>query len=472
MRQRHSGLRFYSSAKTAIATTRREKGKPGRLGIMRKLLWSWWLWILIAFVTEALGQGKLTIGVAVFGFLCYLIAPGENVPRFGLDSKFPIQSHEFKSSMFGTTGIPFIGGNNVSILNNGDQFYPAMLEDIRRAEHTITMENYIFWEGTIARQFVHAMAERSRAGVQVKLLLDAFGSFSLGKDIRKLLTDSGGEVFWYNRMWLRTLGRFNHRDHRKSLIVDGRIAYTGGAGIADRWMGNAEDARGWHDIQIRVEGPGAVTLQTGFAQNWLETTGELLSGNSYFPPPDAAGTIATQTVFSSPKSGSSGTRIMYELSITSAQKTLYIANPYFIPDDSLVQILIEARKRGVDIRIMVSGLHNDIRISRYASQHLYGPLLEAGIEIYEYNRTMLHQKTMVVDTIWATVGTANFDNRSFALDEESNVCVYDRRIAEQLEAIFKEDLATSDRITLEQWRRRGIKARLLGVACVFLKEQI
>jgi cardiolipin synthase len=334
------------------------------------------------------------------------------------------------------------------------------------------MENYIFWEGMVARQFAQAMAERSRAGVQVKLLLDAFGSLSLGKEIQKRLKESGCEIAWYNRMWLRTLGRFNHRDHRKSLVVDGRIAYTGGAGIADQWQGNAENAHRWHDIEIRVEGPGAVALQTGFAQNWLETTGELLSGNGYFPPPDAAGTIATQTVFSSPKSGSSGTRIMYELSITSAQKTLYIANPYFIPDDSLVQILVEARKRGVDIKIMVSGLHNDMRISRYASQHLYGRLLDAGIDIYEYNRTMLHQKTMVVDTVWATVGTTNFDNRSFALDEESNVCIYDRRIAEQLEAIFAEDLKSCERVRLDQWRHRGFKARVFGVACVFLKEQI
>lgn len=163
---------------------------------------------------------------------------------------------------------------------------------------------------------------------------------------------------------------------------------------------------------------------------------------------------------------------MYELSITSAQKKLYIANPYFIPDDSLVEILVEAKKRGVDIRIMVSGIYNDMRISRYASLHLYGRLLEAGIEIYEFNRTMLHQKTMVVDTTWATVGTTNFDNRSFALDEESNVCVYDRRIAEQLETIFKQDLASCERITLDQWRHRGIKARVFGAACAFLKEQI
>jgi cardiolipin synthase len=182
--------------------------------------------------------------------------------------------------------------------------------------------------------------------------------------------------------------------------------------------------------------------------------------------------MSTQTVLSSPKSASSAVRIVYYISITSARKTIYIANPYFIPDDSAVQILIEARRRGVAVKIMVAGVHNDMRISRYASTHTYGRLLEAGIEVYEYNRSMLHQKTMVVDGIWVTVGTTNFDSRSFALDEETNVCVYDRRLAEQLEAIFKEDLENSTRIALQQWKRRGIKTRVFGATCLFLKEQI
>jgi cardiolipin synthase len=276
---------------------------------------------------------------------------------------------------------------------------------------------------------------------------------------------------WYNPIRLRTLGRINNRTHRKSLIVDGRIAFTGGAGIADHWRGNAQDSKHWRDIQIRMEGPGAFGLQTGFAQNWLDSTGELISGPDFFPPADAAGSMSVQTILSKPEAGSSAVRIMYYLAIISARQRILIANPYFIPDDSVIDILVDARHRGVEVKIMVAGVYNDMRISRYSSIHLCGKLLEAGVEIYEYNRTMLHQKTMVVDGIWCTVGTTNFDNRSFALDEESNVSVFDARLAAELETIFNEDLKSCERVSLEKWRQRGWKTRLLGAACVFLKEQ-
>jgi cardiolipin synthase A/B len=472
MRQKHSSVRIYRPKQFAEQEHRREKGRSGWLGFGRKLFWLWWLWVAAAIIAEAADHKNAALVCAIVGFVLYLLAPGENIPRFGLDSKFPVRSHEFLTTMAGATGSPFVARNNVTILNNGDEFYDSMLDAIAHAQETITMENYIFWPGRIGQQFADAIAERCRSGVRVKLLLDAFGSLSIGKKISKMLTDSGCEVAWYNRIWPRTIGRFNHRNHRKSLIVDGRVAFTGGAGIADQWMGNGQDREHWHDIQIRVEGPGAAGLQTGFARNWLETTGELVSGTSFFPPPDPAGTVSTQTIFSSPKSGSSAVRIMYELTIISARKTLYIANPYFVPDDSLVEILVEARKRGVVVKIMIAGRYNDMKTSRYASIHLYGRLLEGGIEIYEYNRAMLHQKTMVADTAWATVGTTNFDSRSFALDEESNVCIHHRGIAERLEAIFNEDLKNCEQITLEKWRGRGIKTRVFGQVCVFLKEQI
>jgi cardiolipin synthase len=315
------------------------------------------------------------------------------------------------------------------------------------------------------------LAERRRAGIKVKLLLDAVGSRSIGNEILSILKDSGCDVVWYNPLRLRTISRFNNRTHRKSLMVDGRIAFTGGAGIADHWTGNAQDSKHWRDIQISVEGPGASGLQTAFAENWLDTTGELITGDAYFPSYEAAGTIAVQTILSTPQSGSSAVRVMYYLSIVSARKTIYIANPYFIPDDSAVEILTEARQRGVDVKIMVAGIHNDMRISRYSSIHLYGRLLKAGVEIYEYNRTMMHQKTMVVDGVWSTVGTTNFDNRSFALNEESNLCVYDQKLGGELEAIFFEDLKSCDRVTLEKWVHRSLKIRVLGALCVFIKAQ-
>jgi len=447
-------------------------GKPGWLGLFRKLFWSWWLWVVLAIAVGAGQHGNVAVGLASVALLLYLLAPREHVPQYGLESKYPIHSQEFLTTVTGAPGVPFIPNNRVTILNNGDQFYPSMLDAIANARTTITMETYIYWHGEIGRRFALAFAQRRRAGVAVKLLLDAFGSSTIGKELLEILKQSGCEVAWYNRMWPRTAGHFNHRNHRKSLIVDGRVAFTGGAGIADQWTGNAQDAEHWHDVQVRVDGPGAVSLQAGFAHNWLETTGELINGAGYFPSADHDGSIATQTLLSSPKSGSSAIRLMYYLSIISARRFVYIANPYFIPDDSGVEILVKAKQRGVDVKIMVAGIHNDMRISRYASNHLYGKLLEAGIEIYEYNPTMLHQKTMVVDGVWSTIGTTNFDNRSFALDEESNVCMYDEQLARQLENIFKEDLKKCERITLERWRHRGIKQRIFGATCVFLKEQI
>ena len=451
---------------------RRQKGQPGWLGLGRKLFWSWWLWIAVAAVGGSSGHGNFAATLATVGFLFYLLAPREHIPQYGLESKFPVQSDEFIASVVGATGVSFIHGNKVTVLRNGGQFYAAMLNAIAEAKQTITMENYIFWDGEIGRRFATVLGERCSAGVSVKLLLDSIGSSTIGKEILATLNSCGCEVAWYNRIWVRTIGHFNHRNHRKSLIIDGRIAFTGGAGIADQWIGNAENPSQWSDIQIRVEGPGAVGLQAGFAQNWLETTAELVSGPGYFPPPDPAGDVATQTILSSPKSGSSAVRIMYYLSIISARHRIWIANPYFVPDDSAVQILCEAKQRGVDVKIMVAGIHNDMRISRYASIHLYEKLLQAGIEIYEYNRTMLHQKTMVVDGIWTTIGTTNFDNRSFALDEESNVCAYDRPLAEELTEIFAEDLRSCERVRFERWRHRGLKNRIFGATCVFLKEQI
>jgi len=410
-----------------------------------------------------------TLFAAIF---TYLVTPPTVSPTYGLASTAPLRSDEFLATISGATGVPFIGGNRIELLNNGDEFYPAMLKAITEAQSSITIEAYIYWAGEIGRKFSDAIAKRSLAGVDVKILLDAVGSSTIGSEILKTLHDSGCQVRWYNKMFWRTIGRFNNRTHRKSLIIDGNLAFTGGAGIADHWLGNAQDPKHWRDVQIRLEGPGAVPLQTGFAQNWLATTGEIVTGPRYFPKIKPAGPIAVQTIISSPAGGSSAVRTMYYLSIVFAQRKIYIANAYFIPDESGVDILISARKRGVDVKLMLAGIYNDMKLARYGGIHLYGRLLEAGVEIYEYNRTMLHQKTMVVDGAWITVGTTNFDNRSFALHEESNVCSYDTTLAERLEQIFFEDLTACVRIDLESWKRRGMLTKIRGAAALFFKDQL
>jgi cardiolipin synthase A/B len=452
--------------------SRRRKGQLSVWGVARRLLWAWWLWAAIALVAAYTSNWGTAIPTALAAVFTYLVTPPGVSPAYGLESVVDVKSGDFLSTITGATGAPFIEGNRITIFNNGDEFYPVMLDAIHLAQYSITIEAYIYWAGEIGQRFAEAIAERAQRGVQVKILLDAVGSSTVGKEILRTLHESGCEVEWYNPVFWATIGRFNNRTHRKSLIVDGCVAFTGGAGIADHWMGHAQDSRHWRDIQIRLEGPAAASLQTGFAQNWMETTSELLSGPRYFPDVKSVGSLAVQTIMSSPESGSSAVRIMYYISVVCAQEKLFIANAYFLPDESGVDILIEAKKRGVDVKIMVPGVHNDMWLARYGSIHLYGKLLEAGVEIYEYLPTMLHQKIMVVDGTWMTVGTTNFDNRSFALHEESNVCLYDRRLAEELERTFRADLELCERINLESWRRRSLLTKIRGATALILKEQL
>ena len=421
----------------------------------------------------AIGSGRWgwAIGAAVMAMVSYLIAPKAAPPRFGLDHEFPVDSPEFAATVAGASGAPFLAGNALEILNNGDAFYPPMLAAIRGAEASITIEAYIYWAGDIGREFAEALADRAKSGLPVKILLDAIGSSTIGTEILALLDAGGCHVAWYNPIRWYTLGRFNNRTHRKSLIVDGRIAFTGGAGIADHWRGNARGPDEWRDIQVRLEGPAVVPLQTGFAHNWQQTTGELISGERYYPDVDPAGPLAVQTLLSSPEIGASSVRTMYYLSIVCARQSIYIANPYFVPDPVAIETLIEAKRRGVDVRIMVSGIRNDNWLARYNSVRLFGRLLAAGIEIQEFNRTMLHQKTMVVDRRWVTVGTTNFDNRSFDHNEESNVSVFDRRLAQQLHDIFLADLNGCERVTMGAWAKRGVWSRAQELVASFLQEQ-
>ncbi|HZI81481.1 MAG TPA: phospholipase D-like domain-containing protein [Vicinamibacterales bacterium] len=411
------------------------------------------------------------IGAGAMALVSYLTAPPAPPPRFGLDHEFSIDSPEFVGTVAGASGSPFLEGNTLELLNNGDAFYPSMLAAIRGAEHSITIEAYIYWAGEIGATFAEALADRAKAGCPVKILLDAIGSASIGSEILDVLEAGGCQVAWYNPIRWYTLGRFNNRTHRKSLIIDGDVAFTGGAGIADHWRGNARGPGEWRDMQVRLEGPAVVPLQTGFAHNWQQTTGELLSGDAYYPVIDRRGPLAVQTLLSSPETGASNVRTMYYLAIVCAREFIYIANPYFVPDPVAIETLIDAKQRGVDVRIMVSGIRNDNWLARHNSVRLFGRLLAAGIEIHEFNRTMLHQKTMVVDGWWVTVGTTNFDNRSFAHNEESNVCCFDRRLAAQLCATFRDDLNGSERVTVERWQRRGVWARAQEIVAAVLQEQ-
>jgi cardiolipin synthase len=357
--------------------------------------------------------------------------------------------------MAGMTGTPFLPGNRLAIFENGDEFYPAMLDAIDSAQQSVTMEQYIFWDGQVGQRFAEAFAEKAREGVPVKLLLDAIGSSNLGREIFRILAAGGCQLAWFRPIHWYTLTRADRRTHRKSLIIDGRVAFTGGAGIADHWLGHARNQKEWSDVQIRVEGPAARVQQSGFARNWLEATGEIVSGSRYFPSPQVAGSVEVQTILSSPSEGAGAAGTMYLIALQCAREYLYIANPYFIPDLRTIEMLADACKRGVAVKVMLAGKWNDTWWARQNSLRLYGILLTAGVELYEFLPTMLHQKTMVVDGVWATVGTTNFDNRSFALSEETNVCFHDPALVKELGDTFVANLARCRAVTIAEWRRRG-----------------
>jgi cardiolipin synthase A/B len=451
---------------------RRRKGHLSLWTRTRRLILAWWPWSIACLWALVSDRWWWALATGFVGLVNYLMTPEEFSPVYGLDHEFEVESDEFLQTVSGATGMMFVDGNHIALLNNGDEFYPAMLKAIDQAEASVTIEAYIYWTGEIGRRFAKALARRAKEGVSVKILLDAVGSASIGSEILETLESGGCQLAWYNRIHWYRIGRFNHRTHRKSLIVDGRLGFTGGAGIADVWLGHAQNPEHWRDMQIQLEGPAVVPLQTGFAANWLQTTGELITGERYYPPVDPCGRLPALTVMSSPETGASTVRTMYYLSIVCARKSIYIANPYFVPDSIAIETLIDAKQRGVDVRVMVSGAHNDNWLARCNSMLLFGPLLAAGVEILDYNRTMLHHKTMVVDGVWSTIGTTNFDNRSFAHNEESNVCVYDRALARQLQDTFLADAGDCERLTYEGWRKRGIWMRAQEVVASFLQDQV
>jgi len=439
---------------------------------VRRLLWSWWLWALLAGYLFNQDQWWAAFGVALWSGICSLSTPAEFPPQYGLDHHLTVGSREFIDTMAGAAGIPFVGGNSLTLLNNGDRFYPAMLEAIESAEHSITIEAYIYWAGDIGLQFARALAAAATRGVHVKILLDAVGSSSVGNEIMGILKKSGCHVAWYNPIRFTGLRRINNRTHRKSLVVDGGIGFTGGAGIADHWTGDAHDDTHWRDLQIRVAGPAVRPLQTGFAQNWLEATSELLTGPHYYPELEPAGDLHLQTIMSSPETGASTVRVMYCLAISAARTSIDIANPYFVPDHVSIDLFRDAVKRGVRVRVMVAGISNDTWLARLNSLRLYGALLDAGVELYEYNRTMMHHKIMVVDGLWSTVGTANFDNRSFSHNEESNVCLCDDHFAHELTDTFEKDALVCEPVTKERWRKRGLMSKTLESLASFFQDQV
>lgn len=440
--------------------------------VARRIIWSRRLWFLLFVLALIMDEWVWAGAAGLLALFTYIAAPAERAPVFGLDHEMGIESDDFLNTLIGLTGTPLLPGNRLSLLNNGVEFYPAMLKEICQATHSITIEAYIYWDGDIGLEFAHALAERARAGVSVKILLDAVGSATIGTRILSALEAGGCQVAWFNPPRWFSLDWLNHRTHRKSLIVDGRVGFTGGAGIADVWTGDAQDEFHWRDLHVRIEGPGVVPLQTGFSENWQVTTGEFVNGSAFFPEPASAGEVPVQTIMSVPSSGASDARTLYYLSIVCAKRSIQIANPYFVPDAMALDLMAEATRRGVRVTVIVAGTHNDAWLARQNSVQLFGTLLDAGVEIYEYNRTMLHQKTMIVDGVWATIGTTNFDDRSFTLNDETNLSFLDPALVYEMDRIFAADLAVSERVTRGVWEQRGILQRGKELVAALFRDQV
>lgn len=439
--------------------------KPQRLGRLerwdhlRRAIRTWWVWLALA-IAARIGEHWILAAIAgIVSFIFYHTTPRSHPAVYALETDLDVESPGFPITMAGMTGMPLVPGNQVTLFNNGDEFFPAMLEAVESAKHSVTMEQYIFWDGHVGRRFAEAFAQKARTGIPVKLLLDGIGSSTLGEQVLTILEAGGCQLAWFRPIHWYTMNRSIHRDHRKSVIVDGKIAFTGGAGLADHWLGKARNARSWRDVMIRVEGPAALAQQSGFAQNWLQCTGEILTGHDYFPVPTPAGNVNVQTIVSSPFEGTGTAGTMHLIALQCARRHLYIANPYFIPDSRMIEMLGRACSRGVTVKLMVAGKHNDTWWARQNSVRLYGKLLEAGVEIFEFQPTMLHQKILIVDDAWASVGTANFDNRSLSLNDETNVCFHDRALVTSLHEAFAADLERCHRVRMASWKRRGFWQR-------------
>jgi cardiolipin synthase len=367
---------------------------------------------------------------------------------------------QFVRIMGSLLGPAMVQGNRVKTLLNGDEVFPAMLSAIRSARRSITFETYIYWSGDIGQQFAEALSARARAGVKTHVLLDWVGSGKMEAAMLDEMENAGVEIVRYRPLRWYNVDRLNNRTHRKLLIVDGRVGFTGGIGVADHWLGNAEDPDHWRDSHFQVEGPVVAQLQAAFMDNWIESRGEVMDGPDYFPRLDPAGEHYAQVFRSSPGEGSASMRLMYLLAIASAAKSIRIANAYFVPDSLVVDMLVQARERGVAVEIIVPGPVLDAQIVRRASRAQWGPLLRSGVRIYEYQPTMYHTKVMVVDDVWSSVGSTNFDDRSFRLNDEANLNVLDAEFGRAQARVFVDDRARSREVTLEEWERRPFKERV------------
>jgi cardiolipin synthase len=374
---------------------------------------------------------------------------------YQIEHRYSADDPQFLRSMGSLVEPGILAGNKVTTLLNGNQIFPEMLKAVRGAKRSICLETYIYWSGQIGKQFADALSERARAGVKVHVLIDWIGSRRINNEMLVSMRKAGVEVERYNPLVWYALTRINHRDHRKLLIVDGTVGFTGGAAIADVWAGNADSPDHWRDSMFKLEGPAVAQMQAAFMDNWMKSTGRVLDGDDYFPELRPAGEMPAQVFKSSPREGTEDIRVMYLLAIAAARRNIRLSASYYVPDDLTTQEFIEACERGVKVEIIVPGARTDSALVKHASRGKWGPLLKAGVKIYEYQPTMYHCKMMVIDDVFVSVGSANFGNRSFRLNDEANLNVFSHQFGEEQIRVFEADRAQSREVSNRDWKKRS-----------------
>jgi cardiolipin synthase A/B len=415
----------------------------------------------------------ITVVVTMVAVLLFInVTAGEKRAKQKIAHLYSIHDAQFKRTMGVLLGPSIAEGNNFQVLLNGDEIFPPMLQAIRAARASINFETYIYWSGEIGKQFADALSERARAGVKVNVMLDWLGSVKMEQAYLDEMQRAGVQIRRYHEPKWYDLDKINNRTHRKILVVDGRVGFTGGVGIADEWTGHAQDPYHWRDTHFRVEGPVVAEMQAVFGDNWSKATGDVLHGEIYFPAIANAGTGLAQVFSSSPSGGSQSMQLMYLLAITAAEQSIDLEMSYFVPDELSRETILDAVKRGVRVRIILPGKYIDTETVRHASRAVWGDLLAAGVEIYEFDPTMFHCKVMVVDSYLSSVGSTNFDERSFRLNDEESLNIYDEAFAKRQLQIFEQDRAHAKRISYEEWLERPLGERMLDYAARLLGSQI
>ena len=416
-----------------------------------------------------LGLAVLVMTVIILALVIWSIKKRRHPP-------FTIHDHEgipgVVPSIAGLTHSDLVEGNKIDLLQDGE-FFKELIRSIEKAKESVNFETFLWKHGKLSKQIVDVLCRKAGEGVEVRLLLDGSGGKGIGKDEKKCMHEANIKVETFNRMHLGNVGRLNQRDHRKIVVIDGKVGFVGGHCVVDTWMGDAQDKKHFRDISAKVEGPIVNRIQSAFSENWIEETGEVIAGPKFFPELKAVGSCPTHLAYTTPSGSSSAVELLHYLAIDAAQKQILIQNPYFLPDPEAIKMLERAVERGVEVKVMLPAADaSDNALVQHASHHHFGTLLKRGVRIFEYERTLLHQKVMTVDHIWSAVGSTNFDDRSFELNDEVSLCIIDKGIARELEKTFERDQAHAKERFFDEWSRRPLWHKMIDGSAYLINEQL